>query len=80
MVKVDMFVIYAIIVFFSIFNSTTNCDMVRCRNDEDCRVWGKLHVVCIGPSDVPMCFFMNSPEPGGKCGCITSSPAHNISG
>ncbi|WJX70932.1 hypothetical protein P8452_54985 [Trifolium repens] len=53
------------IVFFSILNSTTNCDMV-CRNDEHCRVWAKLEVVCVGPGDIAVCLFQNSKPTSGK--------------
>ncbi|WJX66015.1 hypothetical protein P8452_50612 [Trifolium repens] len=70
------------IVFFSILNSTTNCDMV-CRNDEHCRVWAKLEVVCVGPGDIAICLFQNSkPTSGtsGKCKCVSPQKVQNIGG
>ncbi|WJX70935.1 hypothetical protein P8452_54988 [Trifolium repens] len=68
------------IVIFSILNSTTNCDLVSCRNHEDCQVWGKLHAFCIGPGEIPTCLVMNNAQFTLKCACIGTVTMHNISG
>ncbi|WJX70745.1 hypothetical protein P8452_54818 [Trifolium repens] len=73
-----MFFIYAIIIFFSIFNSTTNCARVSCQNNGDCQVLAKLHSLCIKPGEYAACI-----SPNLECACIKPQnppTVHNISG
>ncbi|WJX66013.1 hypothetical protein P8452_50610 [Trifolium repens] len=64
------------IVFFSIFNSTTNCAMdIYCRNDGDC-LNDIVQKVCIEPGDVVACLNPNSHL--SMCACLRRNS--NISG
>ncbi|WJX66018.1 hypothetical protein P8452_50615 [Trifolium repens] len=68
------------IIFFSIFHSTTNCVpiyMVLCKNNEDCRD----HPSCREPGDVGICMQLPELEPGlGNCACYVKITVYNVSG
>ncbi|CAJ2666094.1 unnamed protein product [Trifolium pratense] len=77
MVKVYMFITYAMVIFFSIFISISRA---TCRNNADCQ-----NYVCIDAGDVPICvFWVTEPEfkrtEFGVCACVEKVTKHKISG
>ncbi|WJX70927.1 hypothetical protein P8452_54980 [Trifolium repens] len=56
------------IVFFSIFNTTTAMD-INCRNDEECRNDPVIAMVCFDANDIVVCKNPNTHL--SMCVCLT---------